>query len=279
MVRQLRTLEKVRFVTMDDEAFELVLDCLCAIDPTGFQSNLKILEMAGCCIGNRELEFLVLDIISKFSKLSELNLEGNDIRSSQQLVGKIMKQTENRCRKKQIIIGRRKSEKRSWLYTGARSLDDRRVKLDNNRFISKSIRRLILTGNPIMDNIKTEPKEKTSIISLLKNFDTIYNIGGPSSDSYDSNIAYELRINHAGRSIVEGSASGGISGGRSLPLSVWPALLERAANRSNDIYHCSQGEKSPDGLHYLICNGPAVIDRSAYESRGSTLKRKIADII
>jgi hypothetical protein len=189
-----------------------------------------------------------------------------------------MKRIENRRQQEQVIS--RKSEKRSRIEDiGTLALDDRRVKFGNNLFISKSIRRLILIHNPIVDNIKTDPKEKISIISLLKNVDTIYNIGGSSSDSYDSDVAYELRINHAGRSIVEGSASGGISGGRSLLLSVWPTLLERKASRSNDIYHCSQGENNPDGVHYLICNGPAVIDRSAYESKSNTLKRKLADII
>ena len=34
------------------------------------------------------------------------------------------------------------------------------------------------------------------------------------------------RINHAIRSFVEDSPSCGIGGGRSLPLSVWPTLLD-----------------------------------------------------
>ena len=81
--------------------------------------------------------------------------------------------------------------------------------------ISKSLRLLDISGNPMMEKIEDDPKEKEAMLSLLETFNSIYNLEGCSVHSYDSDVEYALRINHAGRRIVECGR-----GDRPLPLSV-----------------------------------------------------------
>ena len=126
-----------------------------------------------------------------------------------------------------------------------------RIENDRNCFISKSIRILGMGDNVISDNVMDNPKEKAALLGLLKSVNSIYNLG---NSYYDSDVEYALLINHAGRRIVEGS--GGDSGGRSLPLSVWPTILERACSKSPNSY-----DHRPSGLYYLLRNGPVLFGR------------------
>ena len=139
-----------------------------------------------------------------------------------------------------------------------------RIENDRNCFISKSIRILGMGDNVISDNVMDNPKEKAALLGLLKSVNSIYDLG---DSYYDSDVEYALLINHAGRRIVEGS--GGDSGGRSLPLSVWPTILERACNKSPPptIFERASSKSPikrhicPTGLYYLLRNGPVLFGR------------------
>jgi hypothetical protein len=80
---------------------------------------------------------------------------------------------------------------------------------------SKPLRILSLRWNPIFKKMKNDREEKLVILSFLKLFSTIFNLGFLKCDyddiigDYDSDIEYALRINHARRrsARVEGSTS------------------------------------------------------------------------
>jgi hypothetical protein len=103
---------------------------------------------------------------------------------------------------------------------------------------------------------------------------------------YDSDIEYELRINHAGRNrIVESSAGArrhSSDDGRSFfPESLWPAVLARAYENSYQIYYeefsddrrnyytydFKSKNKSADGVFDLFRRGLA--GSLSYSSRGN----------
>lgn len=116
----------------------------------------------------------------------------------------------------------------------------------------KSLRVLNLNWNPILRKMEKDPEERKVMLSFLKINNTLHNIGGPYyGPYYDPEIEYALRINTAGRSIIEGSASG--SGGRSLPLSMWPTVLERAYYAN--YFKSRSKSRSADGVYYLLRNG------------------------
>jgi hypothetical protein len=123
--------------------------------------------------------------------------------------------------------------------------------------VLSSLRVLSLYDNPVLENIKDDPEERAATMSLLKNCNSIYNLGGDKED-YPADLEYELRINHAGRSIIEV----GCDDNRSIPFSLWPTILERAYEKSHQIYEYSKNkEKDATGLYYLLREGPALICR------------------
>ena len=66
---------------------------------------------------------------------------------------------------------------------------------------------------------------------------------------YDADVHYAKLINHAGRNFIEGD--------RELPLSLWPAVLERAYKKA-----FLQIKKNPTGIFYLLRNRPELFGRS-----------------
>jgi hypothetical protein len=113
--------------------------------------------------------------------------------------------------------------------------------------------------------MKDDPKEKVAMLSLLESYNIIYSLGVRRHYT-DSDIEYALRINHAGRSIVEYSDSGD---GRLPPLHY--GLLswkERIRILITSTHHSQIEEKlktitNATGLHYLVCEvRPALIGRS-----------------
>jgi len=115
--------------------------------------------------------------------------------------------------------------------------------------------------------LKEDPKEKAAILSLLETFNTISNLGfiGSKVHAY-SDVEYALRINHAGRRIVEGSHDATL-----LPPSVWPIALER-------VYEESYRDDPFTGLYYLLRHGP-VLQWMGKQRRiiSNVLKRKRND--
>jgi len=104
------------------------------------------------------------------------------------------------------------------------------------------------------------------LLSFLRIYNNIYNIGGFSEGDYSSDVEYALRINHAGRSIVEG---GGCVG--SIPLSLWPTILVRAHEKSEHSICYDITPKNATGLYYLLRNGPALAGRPSFGGNGELL--------
>ena len=206
------------------------------------QKHLKRIEIQGSSIDDSRLETLLFDIIPRFPNMSNLDLsKTNGIRSLQSIAARIKN-------------------------------DDR------NFVVSKSIRRLNLSHNPVIKKLENDdPKEKAALMTLLQTFKSIYYLGFFTDRfgfffGYD--LEYILRINHAGRRVMNGG----------IPLSVWPTILERSHNKSCDIYsgwhrsNMNNIRKNPTGLYYLLRNGPALIGRLTMGSQEKNqLKRKRYD--
>jgi hypothetical protein len=120
---------------------------------------------------------------------------------------------------------------------------------------------------------------------------TIFNLGGLKCDyvdgigdygDYDADTEYALRINHARRrsTIVEGGSTSA-----TLPLSMWPTVLERAYEHSYQIYDHEKGiygcskqdvdtfrseNKNLNGLYYLLRNGLVGLHDFSLNGRGSS---------
>ena len=95
---------------------------------------------------------------------------------------------------------------------------------------------------------------------------TVYNLY--FDDTYGSDVEYALRINHAGRSIVEGGGGHHVG---SIPLSLWPTILERAYEESEYSICYNEIPKNATGLHYLLRNGPALAGRLSFGGNGRLL--------
>ena len=82
------------------------------------------------------------------------------------------------------------------------------------------------------------------------------NLGVFSAKQYHPDIEHLLRINHAGRVLVEGGI-----GKQPIPICLWPIVLERAFEKSTHVYgedFRHNKRTNPTGLFYLIRNGPVL---------------------
>lgn len=229
MVKQLPSLERLtlwRVASLKEEnGTDCILNALCTNNDVCFQDSLKRLLIRCGELDDSHLETLLRKVLPRFPNMRCLNLFQNNIKSIQPFVD--------------------------------------RMKNDNTSpVLAKSIRCLDLSGNPITNKLEDDPEEKAAMLSFLQTFNTICDLGLKPRRTYDidSDIVYALRINEAGRSIVEGNfnnSNGGDGGdGRqqrsSLPLSAWPTVLKKAyENKEND----------PTGLFYLLREGPALAGR------------------
>ncbi|VEU36052.1 unnamed protein product [Pseudo-nitzschia multistriata] len=159
-----------------------------------FREKLRYLTIDSSKLNDRQLETLLIDVLPSFSSVNYLNLYRNKIQSCQSVVNRIHKD-------------------------------------DGIRFVPNSIVAASFRGNPIEETIRSDRREKSAMLSLLKTFSTIINLGKFHEGDYDPDVEYALRINHAGRSIIEGETDV-----RCLPLSIWPFLLEKAFRNSYWIY-------------------------------------------
>ena len=155
---------------------------------------------------------------------------------------------------------------------------------------TKSMSCLNLDGNSVLDKIQqqNDPNETVALLTILSAFKRICRISSSRSSSNNNScdfnnssvsalhcfgpkIEYALRINHAGRILIEGNNNTDTNVNNTntntnnvvvqhdknennnttyvLPLSVWPIVLKRSYN---DI------DKDPTGLHYLIRHGPII---------------------
>jgi hypothetical protein len=124
----------------------------------------------------------------------------------------------------------------------------------NALYPSKVLQVLNLYDTPVMEKMKEDPKEREAVLSLLKTRSSICNLGGRKKDDYPADVECALRFNHAGRNVTFDD--------KSIPLSLWPIILERAYEKSNNrIYdkrYYEEKKKNPTGLYYLLREGPLL---------------------
>ncbi|OEU21535.1 hypothetical protein FRACYDRAFT_235160 [Fragilariopsis cylindrus CCMP1102] len=225
MTKQLPILEELEFDFSERNVTDSFLNALSTVEDICFKGSLKYLKLPYCNIDQNIFETLWNKIVPKLTELFSLDLEMNDIESIQPTVERIIS--------------------------------------DNITVTPNQLQELNLHHNPIMKNLKEDPNEKVAMLSFLESYNSIYSIWSCESACgkyvdidywYDSDIEYALRINHAGRSIVECS-NRKEDHHSSLPLSLWPIVLERAYKKSGHIYpRGSTIRRTNDatGLHYLV---------------------------
>ena len=190
----------------------------------------------------------------------------------------------------QILVQLRNMRNIKYIYLGNNNIESVRTIVDfihqskTSFVVSNSIQTLDLSDNPIMNIIKESPTERMAFLSFLKTFKTINTLGYHiTREPYDSDIKYALRINHAGRILIEddgsnsnsnnsnininGNGNDGSSNFVPLPLSMWPLVLERSCAQSPD--------GSATGLFYLLRNGPALADRIDFGGK----RRKFTPVV
>ena len=193
-------------------------------------NKLEKLEFVQCGLNDIQAGMIVRNIVPKFPNLKNLIHTRNEIKSVQSIVERI-------------------------------------IKNDTTALPLKLFHTLDLRGNPIMNVLKKQPEEKKALLCLLEALGTtICCLGSKNISDCDPNTQYALYVNHAGRYFLEGNSSSTINNNnnsgytvvrchrRSLlpPLSLWPIILERAYEKSNDVF---VGEKDATGLNYLLRTG------------------------
>lgn len=218
-----------------------------------FAQQLPKLAAFGLFRVERSTSVPVLDLICSvrsYHQMISLTMEHCELREKE--LGQILLQLRNLRNIKYIYLGHNKIE-------SVRTIVDFIHQPKASFVVSKSIQTLDLSDNPIMDIMNGSPTEKKAFLSLLEAFKTIHTLGYHASrEPYDSDIKYALRINHAGRILIEDDGSNTNSSDGSgncipLPLSIWPLVLERSYIQSPD--------SSASGLFYLLRNGPALANR------------------
>lgn len=139
------------------------------------------------------------------------------------------------------------------------------IRSDMSCIISKYLRHLVMGSY-------SEP-EQQFLLTLLETFYAIDSVSIHRDfdqvtclDKDDSDLKYALSTNMAGRRILEGRDIGGDEDcDSSIPLSVWPVVLERVQWKINkevceDTMLCRRRYKAT-GLYYLLREGPALMGR------------------
>jgi hypothetical protein len=209
-----------------------------------FQHSLKILNMEGCRLTEEFLETILCD--DKFPNICEVDFSHSEISSYKRI--------------------------------GDRILDPSRVSFPKN-----CLRKLHTNHADLILNDK-DPKENAALVTILNTFNGISFLTTTFQNT-DSEVEYLLRINHAGRKFITGgipksvtTATTAIIGADdedndnstnevSSPSSsknilikpqLWPTILERAYNKSDEVDHMIT--KCATGMYYLIRNGSILQD-------------------
>ena len=235
MAAKLPNLEYLYFNCLNKKEIDCFLHKVRACN-LSFAESFKEIDFCDCNIDDDLFETLLIDTLPMIPTISVLHLLDNEIQSVKNVA--------------------------------------ERIKNDKTCVISKTIRRIGLAGNPVAKKLKNDPKEIEFMLSVLKKFGTVSSMEDTVSSwwgvtagehCYDSSIQYALRINDAGRILLEGTND------TALPLSVWPTLLERAGSlrRSHPgRYDHGKYETNHTGLYYLLRNKPALVGRSHLLGRG-----------
>ena len=237
MVGQLPLLEHLKFLTLKKNDITCIFYTL--LLTTGklrsynlsFQDILKKMTMLNCQIDDTMLRTILTKVVPKFPNLSILDLRYNNIERIQSIVNEVEDDS---------TLG------------GLQVLD--------------------IYGNPVMEKLQNDPMEKAAMLSLLGACNSLYNIGGSSEDTHlGSDIEYAMKINHAGRRIfVEDTSSNNANDGRrrSIPLSLWPSILERAHQKSDQIYSDYRHNPQTTCFGWLVDNSANVSETKGIDPTG-----------
>ena len=180
------------------------------------QKTLRSINMSHSMFTQDELKTLLVNVVPKLPNLVEINVSANKIESIQRVA---------KC-----IRARR-------------------------GIVNNSLQILDLSWNGVISKINDNPKEKAALMTILRTFKGLYDIGNNiNMAEYQPDMKYQLHINHAGRRLIENCNLNS----KTISKSLMPFVLERAFQKSQDIYPLywqHEREKDPTGMYYLLRSG------------------------
>ena len=220
--------------------------------------RLRTLSIENVNMTGMQLKILLLEVLPRHTKLLILNVSDNHIESLQPINDGI-----NEISSGQILASRTASS------------------IFNNH-----IAHILLDGNPVIENIKKDNREKKALLTCLRHYKRVNAIVPKPlwSHPFDTEIVYALRMNKAGRILlVDGGTGTSGSTDFNLPLSVWPTVLKRALDQSLSYTHkmrpllfINPNENDVSVVYDLLRNGP-IIQAIADPRRG--VNRNSSNII
>jgi hypothetical protein len=199
-----------------------------------FAETLRSIEFTGghCQMKDHHLETLFFQIVPRFPNLNKMEFLGSTL--------KIMSF--------KVIADRIRSEK-------------------SCLSLNKSLRCVRFFGyysSEELVQINEDPGIKGALLTFLQSYVTIDHIDIPRGIKIYPEWEYALIRNMVGRRILRESGvwSDG-NGSSSLPLSIWPLVLQRAQEKCDKKFTCQQSRTSAKatGIYYLLREGPALVGR------------------
>lgn len=189
------------------------------------RNTLTSIDLSYSMCTQDELSVLLVDVVPKLPNLVHINMSGNKIQSFQRIAERIQKT---------------------------------RATTDSRSQCCHSLQILDLSWNTVMTKIMNNAKEKAALMTILGAYKGLYNIGNNINiKEYPSDMRYQLSMNHAGRRLTETHCLCN----KTIPTSLLPHVLERAFERSRDIYPLywrDERKKDPTGLYSLFRSGPIL---------------------
>lgn len=192
------SLPKLNFLYLNETSNGRIDPILQIVQDQSFPSD----RLEGLAINNhhmtgKELKGLVMGVLPKYTNLSHLRVKNNGIESLQPL---------------------------SDALNNTESISSCMASFLNN------IVHFWLDGNPVVENIKTDDKEKKALLNCLSKLKRVSSITdgrfSTTRSQFDNEIQDALIQNFVdGRILLEAC------GNNTLPLSAWPTVLRRAAQR------------------------------------------------
>ena len=243
-------LKELIFLDLGKEQTNEILCVLQHDDDLNFRQSLTTIKIIESELNEADLEILMFDIRERFPNLRKIDVRSNNIQS---LVG-----IEDRIKK----IRSSSSSSSSRLVLSNNNLHE--LNLRQNDSILESV---ICNTNW---NTKTKgPREKSALLTLLNTFNGISNLCYDlcyEAKSYDPDVEYALRINHAGRTFISNRE---ISSGTTTTITttndnttatapiinnaLWPIILERAYKKSDAIFDTGSIYSSDEDRERMKC--------------------------
>ena len=213
-----------------------------------FTKSLTTIRIKDSILDEKDLEILMFEIRERFPNLRTLDISGNKIKS---LCG-----IHDRIKKIRSSSSSSSSSSSRSVLSGNNLLRELNLK-DNYLVLDDVIKNSI-------PRTKKDHKEKSALLTILDTFYGISNLGYGST--YDPDVEYALRINHAGRKIIRDKeiSSGTTTATATAPVinkALWPIILDRAYKKSGEIYNLTwinkedrEKTKCATGLFDLVCH-------------------------